>query len=379
MKSDADAFTHILAALHEAMLDDTQWPATSALIDAACGVTGNGLLVGTGPKDDVRAHFVGLYYRGERRVDLERDYLTLYHPIDERVPRLRQLPDSRLVHVTTLYTAQELKTSVTYNEALALGHAQDSLNVRLAGPPGSHITWGINDPVTPGGWTAPQLALIKGLLPHLRQFLRVRQALSQAAAVETTVLGLLDKTRIGVLHLDRRGRIVAANDRAQALLRQGDGLADRAGELVAGVPAEHPRLARLVAGALPTSSAPAVSGSLLLRRAATRPRLVVHVLPVGDQQWAFGAHGVAALVLVVEPGYAPRLDPAVVAEVLGLTATESQIAVRLAAGQTVREIAGATGRPASAVYWHLKQSYQKLGIARQADLVRVVLSVPAVG
>ena len=136
MKSDADAFTHILAALHEAMLDDTQWPATSTLIDAACGVTGNGLLVGTGPKDDVRAHFVGLYYRGERRADLERDYLTLYHPIDERVPRLRQLPDSRLVHVTTLYTAQELKTSVTYNEALALGHAQDGLNVRLAGPPG---------------------------------------------------------------------------------------------------------------------------------------------------------------------------------------------------------------------------------------------------
>ena len=27
MKSDADAFTHILASLYDAMLDDTQWPA----------------------------------------------------------------------------------------------------------------------------------------------------------------------------------------------------------------------------------------------------------------------------------------------------------------------------------------------------------------
>ena len=87
--------------------------------------------------------------------------------------------------------------------------------------------------------------------------------------------------------------------------------------------------------------------------------------PVGGQQWAFGAHGVAALVLVVEPGYAPRLDPAVVTGALGLTATESQIAVLLAAGQTVGGIAVATGRPTSAVYWHLKQSYQKLGIARR--------------
>ena len=177
MKSDADAFTHILASLHEAMLDDTQWPATSALIDAACGVTGNALMVGSGPTDDVRAHFVGMYYRGERRADLERDYLRLYHSIDERVPRLRQLPDSRLVHVTALYTAQELKTSVTYNEAMLRARAQDSLNVRLAGPSGSHITWSINDPVTPGGWASPRLALLTELLPHVRQFLRVRQAL----------------------------------------------------------------------------------------------------------------------------------------------------------------------------------------------------------
>ena len=71
------------------MLDDTRWPATSALIDEACGVTGNALLVGEGPEDDIRVLFVGLYYRGQRRLDLEREYLELYHPIDERVPRAR--------------------------------------------------------------------------------------------------------------------------------------------------------------------------------------------------------------------------------------------------------------------------------------------------
>ena len=52
------------------MLDDTRWPATSALIDEACGVTGNALLVGEGPEDDIRVLFVGLYYRGQRRLDL---------------------------------------------------------------------------------------------------------------------------------------------------------------------------------------------------------------------------------------------------------------------------------------------------------------------
>ena len=50
-----DAFARILASVYDAMLDDAQWPATSALIDEACGLTGNALLVGEGPKDDIRA------------------------------------------------------------------------------------------------------------------------------------------------------------------------------------------------------------------------------------------------------------------------------------------------------------------------------------
>ena len=73
--SDQDAFERILASLHDAMLDDARWPAVSALIDEACGIEGNDLLVGEGPKDDVRVLVVGLYRRGRRREDLERDYL----------------------------------------------------------------------------------------------------------------------------------------------------------------------------------------------------------------------------------------------------------------------------------------------------------------
>ena len=50
----------------------------------------------------MRVSFVGLYYRGQRRTDLEREYLVDYHPIDERVSRLRQLPEGRLVPMKDL-------------------------------------------------------------------------------------------------------------------------------------------------------------------------------------------------------------------------------------------------------------------------------------
>ena len=375
--SDQDAFERILASLYDAMLDDMLWPATSALIDEACGTVGNALLVGEGPPADVRVLFAQAHYRGQRREDLERAYLEHYHPIDERVPRLRQLPDSRLVHITELYTAEELQTSPTYNEMMPRTRMQDSVNVRLDGPAGSHITWVSNDPVT-GGWDSAQRALLQGLLPHIRQFVRVRQALVSAEALSASETALLYNTRVGVIHLDPRGRIVEANDRARALLRQGAG-ADRGGELRARQPADHARLERLIAEALPTSGAPAVSGSMTLRRAFRQLPSVVHIKPVGGRQPDFGAPRVAALVLIVEAGLPPRLDPSVVAETLGLTPAESQVAIRLAHGQTVREVAAATGRTEAAIHYHLHQMYQKRGIARQADLVRLVLSLPEVG
>ena len=377
--SEQSAFERIVASLYNAMLDDTHWPATSALIDEACGLTGNGLMVGEGPKDDVRALVVGLYARGQRREDLEREYLDTYHARDERVPRFRQLPARRLVHITDLYTAEEVKTSPTYNDLLRRAGMQDSLNVRLPGLDGSHIGWGLNDPVDAEGWGASRIAMVQELLPHIQQFVRVRQALVRAEARSTTVTALLDNPRIGVLHLDRRGRILAVNDRARSFLRHGEGVSDQEGVLQARAPDDQIRLAQLVAEALPTSGAVPVSGSMLLGRVSRFPPFVVHVKPVGVPQPDYGARHVAALVLLVEAGHHPRLDPAVVARTLGLTPAESQVAVWLADGTPVRDIARVTGLTEGAIYWHLKQIYRKLPISRQVDLVRLVLSIAEFG
>ena len=106
----------------------------------------------------------------------------------------------------------------------------------------------------------------------------------RAEARNTTVTALLDNPRVGVLHFDRRGRIIEANDRARSILRHGDGLADRNGTLRARALADQVRLERLVGDALPASSTAAVSGSLLLRRSPVSPPFVMHVKPV--KPWA---------------------------------------------------------------------------------------------
>ena len=216
-------------------------------------------------------------------------------------------------------------------------------------------------------------------MPHIRQFVRVRQALVRARALGTTVTALLDNARIGVLHLDRRGRIIAVNDRARGILRHGKGLSDRDGVLGAHQPADRLRLERLLAVALPTSGGAAVSGSMVLGRPSGLPPLVVHVKPVGVPQPDYGARHVAALVLIVETGGGGRIDPDLVARTLDLTPGESQVAAWLAEGKTVRDVAQATGLTEATVYWRLRQIYQKKSISRQVDLVRLVLSIAEFG
>ena len=310
---------------------------------------------------------------------MEREYLENYHATDERVPRVRQLPDGRLVHVKDLFTAEELKTAPAYNEFLLRAGQQDGLNVRLDGPDGSHITWAPADPVDSDGWGSSRLTMVKRLLPHIRQFVRVRQALACAEARNSTVTALLDNPRIGVMHLDRRGRILEVNDRARGILRHGDGLSDRDGMLRARAGADKVRLERLLGDALPASGAAAVSGSMLLRRSPVWPPFVVHVKPVGVPQPDYGARHVAVLVLIVEPARRLRVDPDLVATTLELTPAETQVAVWLAEGKTVREMAEATGHTERAIYWHLTQIYQKQSISRQVDLVRLVLSLAELG
>ena len=374
--SEQDLFDRVLASLHEAMLDDVHWPATAALIDEVCGLKGHFLVLGErSPDDKVQTFMARFFHRGQRRQDWERLYFQVYHARDERPPRLSRLPDSWILHAKELYTEQELRTSPAYNEALLLSESQNSLHVRLDGPQGANIIWIASDPVDSGGWQSAQIDVIKRLLPHIRQFVCVRQALADARSLAASLAELLDTTRVGAIYLDRRGRIVEMNDPARNLLLRGAGLSDQDGFLGAWLPKDDANLQRLLAEALPPFGSQGVSGSTTVGHSLGLTALVLHVIPIEDGQVDFRTRAVAALVLVVDPQMPPRPDARLVASALGLTPAESQVAVMLAGGETARGIALATGRKESAIRDHIRRIHRKLGISRQADLIRMVLSI----
>ena len=155
-----DAFERILATLYEAALDDTRWSAATLLIEEALDASGTAIGVVEVGDDDVlnaRVHFARFLRRGESVQDLMREYFTVYHPIDEAMPRARRLPHARLVHVRELYTEDELKTSVAYNEGLARLGGQNGLQTQMRGPDGTRIGWVISDPDRGRVWESAQL------------------------------------------------------------------------------------------------------------------------------------------------------------------------------------------------------------------------------
>ena len=373
-----DAFERILASLYQAMLDDARWPTTSALIDEACGSVGNALVVGERSGGEDRIYFARCVYRGESRPDRAREYFDVHYPHDAAMRRLMQRPEGRLFHHPDLYTEDERKSSPAYNEGMRGMLAQHGMCAHFDDPDGLRLVWGIGDPVVRGGWHSAQLRLTERLLPHVRQYVRVRQALAAADALGAGLAGLLDHDRIGVVELDRGGRVLEANAPALEILRCGDGLLDRDGVLEARLPADRSRLRRLLGRALPVlwGEAPA-GGSMTVQRPSGRPRLGLHVSPVGDGAVDFGGRRAAALVLVVDPARRRSIDAVRVATTLGLTRSEGRVAALLAEGLRARQIAETTGWRESYVRWLVQRVYRKRGVSGPAALVRQVLAADA--
>lgn len=377
---ERERFERVVASLREAQLDDAHWPAASAWADDLCGTFGSHLaVIGGDSPADAKFLFGKLYKRGEPDEALERLYVENYLAIDERMPRYFRMADGELNHVANMFTDRERAESPTYNDFLIPTGAENSLTTHMGGPGGLHIIWQLASSGDVSRWTTDRLATIRRLLPHIRHFVKVRQALADAgaSAVRTTAAALGAK-RIGIVLLDRRGRIAETNDHAATLLLADDGLMDLGGHLTTRHPPSANMLAGLIAAALRPAVADAAGGTMPVRRLG-RPSLVLHVSPLSATNVDLGAlGGFAVMVLIVDPLDQPRVNDLRVARALDLTPAQARIAAALASGGTVRSIATASHRSEAVVRWHLKQMMARLELSGQTDLVRLVLTTPGV-
>ena len=117
------------------------------------------------------------------------------------------------------------------------------------------------------------------------------------------------------------------------------------------------------------------SRRILVGRRGTRRSYIVTVTPL-DVPFGFREHPVA-LILVVDPdARLPQADD--LAEYFGLSPSESRLALHLMSGKTVAETSLVTGVAVSTLRTQLRSILGKVGVERQADLLRILASVPCI-
>ena len=374
----ADRFGRVVEHLYEAALGDVSWTSAAGAMNDLIRTTGQSIThLDLGPGGELELQLSRFYVGAESRDDLRQLYYRDYYWRDEAIPRLAELDDGELAWKSDLYTDREMKTSAAYNEFRVANSTHNGLFTLMHGLDGSAIVWSCGNSTEREGWGHDQLRVIRLLAPHMRQASRVRRAVADARALGSSLAGLLENGRVGVIQLDRRGRIMEANDCARGILVERDGLRDAGGVLTSGHAGENEELQRLLAQALPRYGDQGTGGSMRITRRKARTPLILEIHPARRVGVDCRAGQVGALVLIVDPARRQQVDPGLVARLFGLTPMESRVVVAVAAGQTVSGIAVSLGCAESTVKTHLKRVYRKLGIRKQTELVRRVMSLEA--
>jgi len=228
------------------------------------------------------------------------------------------------------------------------------------------------------GFSPANLALLRLLLPHLERVAQIEELLIGAKRRDEVAKQILESARCGVVLLDDKGRVCSVNRRAGTLLASREGVKLDGDRLRAEDPRDAAALERLVAEAATRGDRPS-GGALLLSRAAHRHPLTVSVNPLnGHETRAKGSAGSGALVLLSDPEDLPAMPEAELCSLYGFTQAEARVAVRLARGDTLEEVATALEIRAATVKTHLQRALAKTGTRRQLELARLLLGAAIV-
>jgi len=225
---------------------------------------------------------------------------------------------------------------------------------------------------------AEDVTSMQALVPHLATALRVSHRLAAADLRAAGACAALDRLETGVILVDAAGGMLFANQIAEAILSRGDGLSTHKGALCASDPRATRALRRLIALCADATLGNDGSGdAVCVARGEGRAPLDVVVAPLGSEQsraeiTLLGAARPAAILIVTDPEREREQRRGQLHERFGLTPAESDVAQEIIKGDGRRAAATRLGISLATARTHLERIFEKTGVHRQAELVRLL-------
>ena len=213
------------------------------------------------------------------------------------------------------------------------------------------------------------------MLPHLQHAVRIYRRMAALEIERDVAFRALDQLPWGVMFVDKHRKRLTTNRHARELLIAGDGLTARDNTLRAELADETARLDRLLSDALDRSGRGGASGTLSITRPSGAPALNVVVVPLHIKTERFAEQGPIAAIFVTDPDMPLHSSnqQQQLRELYSLTPGEARFAAWLLQGKPVDEAAAAMGITVNTARAYLKRIYQKTGVRRQPELMRLLL------
>jgi DNA-binding CsgD family transcriptional regulator len=203
------------------------------------------------------------------------------------------------------------------------------------------------------------------------------EALRAAQVLREGLVAGLNRLGVGILLVTADCRILFASAVVETIMRRGDGLARQNGYLRAMTPEASEQLERYIRAAASTNARPgeAPGDIVTLPRERGLPMPIL-ILPFRGGEVGPEPGDPAAVLVVSDPAMSFRINEPSIAHVYGLTPAEARLLNALIEGKRLSEYAKETGITLNTAKTYLRQLFDKTGSARQADLLRLILSDP---
>jgi DNA-binding CsgD family transcriptional regulator len=225
-----------------------------------------------------------------------------------------------------------------------------------------------------------EVGALRSLAPHLNRALRVTLRMREMDARAEALAEMGDRALAAVVLTDAFGRVAEANRLARAILEDADGLLIRDGVLRAARSDDSARLARLIdeaAGGVEGLTFMRRSGVMQVVRRSCRRPLALVVSPTRAAASPFGRSR-AVTIAFADPDRAPEADADLLARLYRFTAREASVAALLLQGRSPGEAADELAMSENTVRTHIRHVFDKTGVERLADLVRLLMQGPGV-
>jgi DNA-binding CsgD family transcriptional regulator len=292
-------------------------------------------------------------------------YAEAYHPLNDAFHAITRQGVGRLATDTMVADRSDLDRSAFHNEWSRPQGYRSKLGGVLLAEQGWRTVLMLTGREEFG---RDELRLLELFAPHVKRAVQFNMRLARGRLDSDVTVRLLEQMDAAAFLVDASARVLFANGAAERLFRGQRGLRLAQGALCADRSEDDASLRALIGGGAFGSSG---DGVVQLNHASGPPTLL-QVMPVRRETPLLAPGLPAAIVLDVSQNAPP--DAAQILRLkYGLTAAEAAFALEIAKGDGKRAAAERRGVSFATARTHLSRIFEKTGVHRQAELVRLVL------